>query len=441
MTDAHQAQRDWLQALLQGVPAASGPEWLARMHAQARQLLEQLPPIDRKQEAWRYTGIDSLVAEHFSLPPHHAADLDREALPVVEGLDAWRLVFVDGTFQPQLSALEGLPEGVIVSDLRGWENHRSNLLATSLGRLAGNHAHLFTALNEALAEDGAFIQVPAETRLERPIEILHFVTDDSRPWLMVPRNLVLLGERAEATLIERFVGNPGTCYFHDGLTDLVLGREAHLVHYRVQDESREAWHLSSLRLDQAAGSRYEGCSLAFGGRWSRTEQNTVFEARGAECHLSGVYLVGEGQLCDFHLDVRHEVPDCRSSERYKGVLFGHGRAVFDGRILVAKDAQRTDAHLSNNNLMLVRDAEIDTKPQLEIYADDVQCSHGTTVGQLDPLQVFYLRSRGISEAEARRLLCLGFASDLVGDIRIEALRAHVEQRIRDTLVLDGGSRE
>ncbi|HHH47209.1 MAG TPA: SufD family Fe-S cluster assembly protein, partial [Thiotrichales bacterium] len=156
---------------------------------------------------------------------------------------------------------------------------------------------------------------------------------------------------------------------------------------------------------------------------------------------SGVYLVGEGQLCDFHLDVRHEVPDCRSSERYKGVLFGRGRAVFDGRILVAKDAQRTDAHLSNNNLMLVRDAEIDTKPQLEIYADDVQCSHGTTVGQLDPLQVFYLRSRGIGEAEARRLLCLGFASDLVGDIRIEALREHVENRIRDTLVLDGGSRE
>ncbi|RMG31656.1 MAG: Fe-S cluster assembly protein SufD [Gammaproteobacteria bacterium] len=438
MTQAHQAQREWLQALLQGAPAAAGPEWLARMHAAARERLEQLPPIDRKQEAWRYTGIDTLLAERFVPPPHREADLAPEERAPLEGLETWRLVFVDGRFQPHLSALEGLPEGVIVGDLRSRETHRDNLLATSVAQASGHHAHLFTALNEALADEGAFIQVPAGTRLERPIEIVHRVTDASAPWLITPRNLVLLGERAEATLIERFSGRPGTRYFHDGLTDLVLGRAARLVHYRIQDESREAWHLSSLRLDQAAESRYEGCTFAFGARWSRTEQNTVFEARGAECHLAGVYLVGEGQLCDFHLDVRHEVPECRSSERYKGVLFGKGRAVFDGRILVAKDAQRTDAHLSNNNLMLVRDAEVDTKPQLEIYADDVQCSHGTSVGQLDPQQVFYLRSRGLPEVEARRLLCLGFASDLLEAVHDEALRHHVESRIRQTLVLEGG---
>ncbi len=181
-----------------------------------------------------------------------------------------------------------------------------------------------------------------------------------------------------------FAATDAALYFNNTLSEIVLGDGATLMHYRVQEESRSAWHLSSLYLSQAQHSRYRGTTLAFGGAWSRTDYNAHFMHAGAECDLNGLYTVGDRQLTDFHLDVQHSVPGCRSRERFKGILYGKGRAVFDGRILVDKQAQLSDAQLTNDNLMLTRDAEVDTKPQLEIYADDVKCSHGTTVGQLDP---------------------------------------------------------
>jgi Fe-S cluster assembly protein SufD len=191
--------------------------------------------------------------------------------------------------------------------------------------------------------------------------------------------------------------------------------------------------LSSLYLSQQAQSHYQGTTLAFGSAWARTEYHTRFEQEGAACELNGLYTVGDGQLTDFHLDVQHSVPGCVSREQFKGVLYGKGRAVFDGRILVDKQAQHSDAQLTNDNLMLTRNAEVDTKPQLEIYADDVKCSHGTTIGQLDPQQVFYLRSRGIDETAARKILCLGFAGEVLDSIEVPALRDAVTRKLSDTL--------
>ena len=213
----------------------------------------------------------------------------------------------------------------------------------------------------------------------------------------------------------------------------MLGKNATLNHYRMQDESRQAYHLSSVYLSQQGHSHYYGTTLAFGAVWNRTEYHTTFNQAGAECELNGLYMVGDKQLADIHLDVQHSVPDCVSRERFKGVLYGKGRAVFDGHIRVDKQAQHSDAQLNNDNLLLTRDAEIDSKPQLEIFADDVKCSHGTTVGELDVQQIFYLRSRGIDEMSAHRMLCMGFAKEIVETIHVPAIQQHAMTKLSNKL--------
>ena len=243
------------------------------------------------------------------------------------------------------------------------------------------------------------------------------------------RNIITLGVGTKVTLVERFIGTDQDQYFHNNLSDILLAEGASLKHYRVQDESPEAYHLSNLSIAQQKNSRYYSSHMAFGAAWSKTDININFKDEGAKCLLNGLYVVGDQQLTDFHIDVRHSVPACTSKEHFKGILYGKGRAVFDGHILVDKQAQHTDAQLSNDNLMLTRDAEVDTKPQLEIYADDVKCAHGTTVGQIDPQQLFYMRSRGLSETTAYKLLCLGFAGEIIDSIEEKILSEHVSKKL------------
>jgi Fe-S cluster assembly protein SufD len=430
-------QRSWVQQLLTpadgGLPGKS-PGWLMHAREAARQAVAELPVLDRKQEAWRYTSIEALLKHRFR-PAPDAADLP--ALDISDCLlpefDSYRLVFANGRFDPQLSSIEGLPGGVSLGSLRAGLSTDPELLATWFGQTANHTEHVFTAMNTALVNDGVFVHVGSQLELDRPIEVIYLSRTDRDPLLMQARNLIVLDTGAKATLVERFIGFGPSAYFHNNLTEISVAKSASLNHYRVQDESRSAYHLSSLYLSQQAHSRYHGTTLAFGGAWTRTDYNTSFKQEGAECVLRGLYTVGDQQLTDFHLNVHHGVPGCTSREQFKGVLYGKGRAVFDGRILVDKQAQHSDAHLTNDNLMLTRNAEVDTKPQLEIYADDVKCSHGTTVGQLDPQQVFYLRSRGIDEIAARKMLCLGFAGEVLDSIESPALRDAATRKLNDTL--------
>lgn len=430
-------QRSWAETLMSHTDAdhsGQGPGWLMAARTAARQAVAELPVLDRKQEAWRYTSIEALLKQRFR-PASAAADL-----PVLDindyllpEFDSYRLVFANGRFDPQLSSIEDLPHGVSLGSLRTGLTSDPELLATWFGHTANHTEHVFTAMNAALVNDGVFVHVGSQIELDRPIEVIYLSQTDEDPLLMQPRNLIVLDAGTKATLIERFIGFGQSPYFNNNLTEISVGKRASLKHYRVQDESRSAYHLSSLYLSQQAQSRYQGTTLAFGGAWARTEYNTTFKQEGAVCELNGLYTVGDQQLTDFHLDVRHSVPGCASREQFKGVLYGKGRAVFDGRILVEKQAQHSDAQLTNDNLMLTRNAEVDTKPQLEIYADDVKCSHGTTVGQLDPQQVFYLRSRGIDEITARKMLCLGFASAVLDSIEVPALRDAATRKLSDTL--------
>jgi Fe-S cluster assembly protein SufD len=273
--------------------------------------------------------------------------------------------------------------------------------------------------------DGALIHVSSGSRLDAPIDLISISTSAASGRAMRPRHLIVLEQGAEATLVERYLSLHDAAYFNNLVCEVLLQEGASLVHQRVQQESPLAYHLADLHIGLQAEASYRGVNLAMGGAWARTLISNSFTAQGASCELHGLYLAGEGQLVDFHLDVDHAVPGCVSRENFKGILYGNGRAVFDGRILVRDQAQKSSAHLSNANLMLSRRAEVDTKPQLEILADDVLCSHGTTVGQIDPQALFYLRSRGLSEAQARRLLCLGFASEILEQFQSASLQDHL----------------
>ncbi len=417
-----------------GLPATD-QAWLEQKRNSASEAMARGGFPSKKSEAWRYTGLDSLLQTDFNvnLEPFTAlipSDLDDVT---IEGLDAYRLVFANGRLVEALSQLEGLPEGVRVQSLRALLESEPEQAAQWLHSAASDEGHVFNNLNTALINDGLVVIIPRDMQLDKPIEALFLSEGLEDAIVAQPRNLVVLEEGARATLIERQASFGQSMYFNNSVSELLLAPRAELTHYRLQEESTGAFHLSSLFLRQQAGSVYRSTSIALGGAWSRTDFNVDFQGEGANCELDGLYLAGDRQLVDFHLNVMHHVPGCTSRENFRGILHGKGRAVFDGRILVSQDAQKTDAQLSNNNLLLTRSAEVDTKPQLEIYADDVKCSHGTTVGQLDPQHLFYLRSRGIEAGEARKILCLGFAREIFDSCDIEGVRERAERRLHDAL--------
>jgi len=425
---APEQQRNWFRYLAeQGKTRLPGgaPPWLADLRAEGEQALDELPPLNRKMEAWRYISMDRLMGQMFQ--PAGAitgiGDVDT-AKDIIPGLEAYRLHFVNGRLLPPPAAGLELPDGLQLGTLREQLITNPEWVGHWLGRLADTRAHLFTALNTALLGDGVLVHLAPGTRLKQPIEIIYHSLPAEAQWSAQLRSLIVLEAGAEATLVERFVGRDQAVYFENGLSEIVVGEGATLTHYRVMEESARGHHLSSLYIRLDAASRYRGMALALGEGLSRDDFYVNFHAEGGECLLSGLYTVQEGQHCEFHLDVNHGVPNCTSRENFRGVLYGKGRAVFDGHVLVGRQAQQSDARMTNDNLLLTRDAEIDTKPQLEIFADDVKCSHGTTVGQLDSQQLFYLCSRGIGESTARKMLCMGFVREIVDQIELRPLRAY-----------------
>ena len=406
----------------------AGQPWLAQHRREAAASLQQLGFPQRRQEAWRYTSVDRLLQHAFVPAGSGQPEIDLNAF-LLPQLDAHRAVFVNGRFVAGLSSLEALPAGVTVGSLKQQIERNPIVPAKWLGQAAGAPQHAFSALNTAAIDDGLIIHVPQGQKLERLIEVLHLTTAPTDAVMSQSRNLLLLEAGAQATLVERFASPDAALYFNNNLSEIILQDDAELEHVWLQEESPAAFHLHSLFINQQARSRYRNTGFALGGTWSRTELNIDFLGAAAAAELDGLYVAGDQQLTDAHIDIRHSVPGCQSHTNYKGLLHGRGRAVFDGRIEVKANAGKTDAHLHNANLLLSRNAEVDTKPQLEIYADDVKCSHGTTVGQLDPAQLFYLRSRGIAAAEARRLLCLGFAGEIIDRCGIAALRESIEAAV------------
>ena len=414
---------------------AGEPGWLASARADAVGRVQTQGAPTGKAEGWRYTGLRTLLEQGFTAGAEPLDALLREDLDevLVPGLDAHRVVVVNGYFAPQLSDLDALPKGLRIGGLRATLAEDPDALADDLTRIAGDGAHVFASLNTTGMTDGIVLLADRGALVEKPVELLHLSVGMDDPALAQPRHLIRLGDGAQVTLIERWASLGDALYCNNAVLEIGLGRDAVLAHRRVQLESPSAFHLSGVYLRQGTGSRYDGINIGLGGRWARTDLVMRFAGEHAECDLKGLYLAGDRQLIDYHLDVLHALPHCVSRENFKGIVHGKGKAVFDGLVYVAKDAQQTDAEMSNRNLLLSQSAEVDTKPQLEIYADDVKCSHGTTVGQIEPEMLFYLRSRGIPQGLARRMLCLGFAGEIIDALGNEALAGYVSEAVGERL--------
>jgi len=323
---------------------------------------------------------------------------------------------------------------VTITSLADALSARPEVLEAYLGRCLPDVSHGFTALNTALLADGAYVHLSRGVSLEQPIHILYVTTDEAEAMLMQPRNLVVAEPDSQATLIEHYVANGETAYWTNTLTEVVAEANASVTHYRLQEEGLRAFHVGGLHVHLDRDSRFTSHGIDFGGRLVRNELRSVLDAEGAECHLNGLSVLGGRQHVDNHTHIDHASPRGTSREFYKGILDGRARGVFHGRIVVHPHAQHSDAEQLNHNLLLSRDAEADSKPQLEIYADDVKCSHGATVGQLDTDALFYLRSRAVDEAAARDLLTYAFARDVLQRIGLEPVRLQLERHLASGLL-------
>jgi Fe-S cluster assembly protein SufD len=419
----------------QAARAGDTPLWLRALREEGlAQLARQGFPTTRN-EAWKYTDVAPIVSRPFA-PVAEGHTVELKARVEQLALPGPKLVFVDGRLAPELSSSEGLYEGVTVKPLRQAVREDTEALEAVLGQRAKPEAHPFIALNAALLEEGAFVKVRPGAVAPSPVQLV-FLSSGEGTVLSSPRIVVVVGANSEAALVEVYAGVEGSASFTNAVTEVVLGENARLHHYKLQAEPDAAFHLASLHAEQARDSRLASHAFALGGALARNEVHSVFAGEGGECVLNGLYVGRGTQHLDNRTDLDHAMPRCTSRELYKGVLDGKARGTFHGRVLVRQDAQRTDASQTNRNLLLSEQALVDTQPQLEILADDVKCAHGAAVGRLDEQALFYMRARGIPRAEAERLLTYAFASEVVGAVALEPLRARIEQLL--SVRLPGGA--
>lgn len=366
--------------------------WVETLRAEARAEFDHKGLPTSSDEQWKYTRVTSLEKQLFDTAP-----------------------------------IEMITQNAIVTPIRDLLADDSEILKKYLGKIADYRERIFDALNTALMQDGYFIYVPAGKIINEPIELLFVTTDENNNKSSYIRNILVMEEHSYATVIERYQGEGR--YLNNIVTEVSLGGCAHLEHYKLQQESLEATHIASMVVQQSHDSCFVSYSVSLGGALVRNDIATELIAENTECELNGLYMVDNKQHVDYHTLIDHIKPKGKSRENYRGIVNGRGRAVFNGKIVVHPDAQKTDAQMTNKNLLLSKTGEIDTKPELQIDADDVKCSHGATVGQLSEESLFYLRSRGIAEAEAKKMLTYAFAKEIIDKIKIESLRKEIKHAL------------
>ncbi|HLS97820.1 MAG: Fe-S cluster assembly protein SufD [Porticoccaceae bacterium] len=422
------------QALLREPEGA--PAWLAARNRQGRDAGRGRVLPNFKVEAWKYTSLRVLEEGGFVAAPQAAASDEGLADHYrIDGLDAHRLVFVNGVYRPGLSAV-ALPEGVTLVPFSQASEAEAARIAGHLGTLADGGA-LFTALNDSWLADGVFLRVSRDVRVEQPIQLVWLSAPEAAPFGVAQRLLVVLEEGSEASVLEHFATTGGDQNgFTNGVTELLVGDNARLHHCRLHLEESGALHLGAVHASLGRNATLNGFHMALGSPLKRIDLVVRHRGEGAHCELNGVYLPRNREVIDYHTCIEHEVPHCTSEETFRGIIADEARAVFNGRIHIHPGAQKTSAHLSNRNLLTSNRAEVDTKPELEIYADDVQCSHGATVAQLDEGQLHYLRTRGVSEQEARVLLSFGFINEILNRIHREPLRDYLRPKLAGLFARD-----
>ena len=403
------------------------PAWLADARLAALAWVGKNGFPTRKDEDWKYTGLDPILAVPFEASASGAArrvSAERIDAAAVD-LGGPRLVFVNGHFVAELSRLTGLPAGAEVTNLAAVLAAGPQRLEPFFSHAPGEH-HAFAAFNDALAEDGAFIHLTSGTSVDEPIQLVFFSDTGGVPLMSSPRSVIMAEAGSRATIVETYAGIDGDVYATNAVTEAVLADDAQIEHYKVQNEPLSAFHLALLDVRQGRNSRFASRSVMLGSAIARHEVRVLLEDVGAEVSLDGIYLPQGDQLHDNTIFVDHAATGCTSHQLYKGVLDGRGHGVFNGHIMVRPGADGTDANQKNKNLILSDRAEVDTRPRLEIYTDDVKCTHGAAVGQLDEEALLYLRARAIPLEEARGLLIYAFVHEMVDRIELEPLRAQLE---------------
>ncbi len=425
---------DAYEGAASGLPGGSIP-WVRRVRESGLSRFREVGFPTVRDEDWKYTNVRPIAKQPFATAVRDGVVVTGVELPEHAALESHRCVFVNGHFIPDLSRLQKLPDGVTVMSLSDALRQGVAELETELGRFVPDALHGFAALNTAFLTDGAYIRISDNCSVEHPIELIYVCAlDGEQPQVCYPRNLVIAGTGSRVAVLERYVCAQQDRYFTNAVTELVARPSAQVDYYKLQQESARAFHVGGLFVHQDRDSTVTTNNIAMGGAIARTDLHVTLSDTGAHSTMNGLYIGAGRQHIDNHTQVDHRVAHCTSDEFYKGVLTGRSRAVFHGRIVVHQDAQHTDAQQQNNNLLLSRDAEVDTKPQLEIYADDVKCSHGATVGQLDPNSVFYLQSRGIDQDSARSMLTYAFAKDVINRFAIEPIRDELEHHLTLTLL-------
>ena len=405
----------------------SAPALLQTLRKQGMARFQALGFPTTKNEDWHFTSV-APIAERTFRPAAAGGVIDETDIDRFNfGERGWHtLVFVNGAFSKELSSNAPLGNKVRVTSLASAIKSGIAGIDGHMGKIATFEQHAFTALNTAFMNDGAFIEIGADAVVEQPIHLLFFSDGEG---VSHPRNLIVTARHSRATVIESYVSLGNGAYFTNAVTEISLGEGSHLDHYKLQRESESAFHVGTVQVRQARDSQLHSFSLAVGGSLARTNIYTSLDGDAATCTLNGLYLTDGAQHVDNQTSIEHIAPNCPSHELYKGVLDGRSHGVFNGKVYVHPEAQKTDGKQSNNNLLLSPTARVDTKPQLEIFADDVKCTHGATVGRLDELAMFYLNSRGIGPETARILLTYAFAADVLETIELEPLRVELEKMV------------
>jgi len=418
------------------VPAIGQPGWLTPLRKAAIATFSERGFPTLRDEDWRFTNVASLAALPFQPAAAVAVNgAESQALsraPFAK-LPGCRLVFVNGFFAPKLSRQEKLPNDVCVENLAAAMAKDSAQIEKNLGRHARTADNAFAALNQAFFTDGAFIMIPDGAKIAEPIQLIYISSAKQNGETIQPRNLVIAGANSNATIVESYVSASDAAYFTNAVTEIVAGDNAFIEHVKLQDETASAFHVATIAGEFGRASNVNLHSFALGAKLSRNNIRTKLAGEGLECILNGLYLTRDEQLADHHMIVEHAQPHCASHEYFNGILDDKSKGVFHGRIYVHPIAQKTDAKQTNKNLLLSDDATADTKPQLEIYADDVKCTHGATVGQLNAESIFYLRARGIPENVARRMLIHAFAGEIVERVKCGPVREELDKLVWDRL--------
>jgi len=394
----------------------------------ALQSFGKLPLPTTKDEEWRYTNILPLLQSDFNIADKETS-VSKKLINnyQFDELKSNQLVFINGYYSAEKSILNKLPDGVIIGSLANAIDTHPDIVLKHFGKYANDDHQIFTALSTAFIVDGAFVYVPAGKTVEDPIHIIFITSGSDKKIITQPRNLFIAGKNSRLTIIEHYVSDDENIYFTNAVTEVFTDENAVFEHIKLQEESRNAFHIAMMDVAQERYSNLSSFSFSKGAAITRNNFNSKFNDEGSECTMNGLFLINDTQLFDVHTLIDHARAHCDSHEHYIGILDDKAKGVFNGKVIVRQDAQKTNAFQKNNNIILSDNALVNTKPQLEIFADDVKCSHGATIGQIDEEAKFYLKSRGISDKSATAMLLKAFASSVILPITVESVRKYIDE--------------